>query len=143
LGKPVVAVDFGERRIGIAISDPNRILATPWGTLDTRKTPDPFAAIAALVNESGADRILVGYPLHLDGRVSEKAKTVDAFIARLAERVPGVPVERADERYSSVEAAGVIRRKKKTKRGGKEAVDRIAAAIILQEYLDGHPGPNA
>ncbi|MFH0922232.1 MAG: Holliday junction resolvase RuvX [Fibrobacterota bacterium] len=132
-----MAVDFGERRIGIALSDPGRILATPWGTIDTRKHPDPAETIARLVRENDAGLIVVGYPLHLDGRISEKAMAVDAFIEKLKARVPGVPVERTDERYSSVEAQGVLMSKKRNKHRDKEAVDRIAAALFLQEYLDG------
>jgi putative holliday junction resolvase len=139
LRKRILAVDYGERRVGLALSDPACILATPLATLDTRLVSDPVEAIAERVQENDVGLLVIGYPLHLDGRVSEKAKAVECFAGRIRARLPNIKVELTDERYSSVEAKDLLRLRKPKKRGGKRSVDRFAAAILLQEYLDEHP----
>ena len=137
-----MAIDYGERRLGLALCDEACILATPYRTIDTRQETDPVAAITETVGDENIGLILIGYPLHLDGRVSEKAVAVDAFIRKLSDALPGMKIDRADEAYTSVQAAGFLaqRKKNRRKRPDKAAIDRLAAAILLQEYLDENPG---
>jgi putative Holliday junction resolvase len=136
----ILAVDFGERRIGLALSDPLAIVARPYRTLDTRETPDPFKAIADIVRLENAGRVLVGYPYRLNGSAGTKAKAVDRFIDRLEAVLGNVPVERVDERYSSVEAQEILNKRKQKRRGNKADVDRFAAAVFLQDYLNERTG---
>ena len=132
----ILAVDFGERRLGIALSDPAGILASPYCTLDTRKDGDPVRAVARIADKESAGVIVVGMPLHADGAVSPMALKVEAFITRLSAALPGARIERADERYTSAEAEGHLMLRKRKKRRDKGAVDRMAAAVLLQDYLD-------
>ncbi|MBL8026745.1 MAG: Holliday junction resolvase RuvX [Fibrobacteres bacterium] len=134
----LLGIDFGERRIGLAVSDSSGILATPLDTIDTKKS-EPFLAIKDYADEYDADTLVVGYPLRTDGTVGEKATVVDAFIENLAKVCPGKRIVKQDERYSSSDAQALIRnsgRKKGKKPIDKSIIDRMAAAIILQEYID-------
>jgi putative Holliday junction resolvase len=139
LSKIILAVDFGERRIGLAVSDPSCIIARPYRTLDTLKDKNPFITISDIVKKENIGLVLVGYPYHTNGSISAKAKTVDGFIQKLAAQLPGIPVQHTDERYSSVDAKEIIMQKKRKKRGDKKTIDRFAAALFLQEFLDAHP----
>ena len=138
--KRILAVDFGERRLGIALSDPANILASPYCTLDTRKDGDPVEAIARIAFQESAGLVLVGIPLDADGGMSEKAGAVEAFAGRLARALPGLKIEKADERYTSVEAKGYLMQRKRKKRRDKKIIDRMAAAVLLQDYLDERKG---
>lgn len=135
----ILGIDFGERRIGLAVSDSNGILATPLDTIDTRKQKDPFAVIKEYVDEYSAEAIVIGYPLHTNGIAGEKVAVVELFIEQLTKRCTDVKIVRQDERYSSSDAQDLIRRAGK-KHGrkpiDKNLIDRMAAAIILQEYID-------
>lgn len=130
---PVLGVDPGEARVGLALSDPGRRVAVP---LDTIPAADAVEAIAGLVAERGVTLVVVGHPLPMRGGSGDRASRAEAFAAQLAERA-GVPVELQDERLSTVEADRALRA---TGAGGKArraAVDRSAATIILQAWLDG------
>lgn len=132
-----LAFDYGERRIGVAASDPTRTIATPLTTLARRagKRP-PWPEIAALVAEQEADEIVVGLPLGLDGEEGPWAAEVRAFGDDLARRT-GVPVHWMDERLSSVRAERGIRSMglRKSVRERKERIDAAAAAVILEGWL--------
>lgn len=138
--KRVLAVDFGERRLGIALSDPANILASPYCTLDTRKDGDPVESIARIAFQESVGLVLVGIPLDADGGMGEKAKVVEAFTGRLAEALPGLKIEKADERYTTAEAKGFLMQRKRKKRTDKKIIDRMAAAVLLQDYLDERKG---
>lgn len=134
----VIGVDHGERRIGLAISDPDGVLASPLKTVDVRDG-DPVKAVAGVCAETGAERVVVGLPLHLDAREGASAEKARAFAEALRART-GVPVELWDERLTTVSAQkalieGGVRRKRR-----KELVDGLAARIMLQHYLDSRPG---
>lgn len=117
------------------------ILASPFATLDTRTIQGTLPdKIADIVEENDIGSIVVGYPLHLDGRISEKAHAVDAFINMLHTRLPEIPIIKADERYSSVEAEKMIRATAKKNRFDKSAIDRYAAAVVLQDFLNEQAG---
>ena len=132
-----IAFDYGERRIGVAVSDPTRTIASPLTTLHRRagKRP-PWAVIAALVAEQEADEAVIGLPLDLAGEEGSWAAEVRQFGADLARRT-GLPVHWMDERLSSVRAERAVRGMglKKSAREEKERIDAAAAALILEGYL--------
>lgn len=133
----ILALDYGTRRIGVAVSDPTRTIASPLTTLTRRagKRP-PWAALAAIVAEQEPDEVVIGLPLDLAGMEGEWAAEVRRFGAEV-ERRYGLPVRWMDERLSSVRAEEVVRGSglRKKAREQKERVDAAAAAIILQDYL--------
>jgi putative holliday junction resolvase len=138
-----VGLDVGERRIGVAISDLTGLLARPVGVLQTtglaRDAVDRASAeVARLAAEDdGVASIVVGLPRHLDGRPSDMTPKVEAFAARLGERT-ALPVHLQDERLSSHEAESRLAEREKDWRVRKKQLDAMAAAIILQDYLDAH-----
>lgn len=134
----ILAVDYGGRRIGIAISDPTRTIAAPLTTLTRRpgKRP-PWAEISRLVSEHEVTELVVGLPLDLTGGEGEWAAEVRAFGAELARRT-GLPVHWVDERLSSVEAERAVRGMglRRSQREDKARIDATAAALILRGFLD-------
>lgn len=133
----ILALDYGERRIGVALSDPTRTIASPLTTLARRagKRP-PWPEIRRLIEEHEVAEVVVGLPLALSGEEGEWAREVRDFGAEV-ERRTGLPVHFVDERLSSVQAQRAVRGigLKKSAREEKERIDAAAAAVILQSYL--------
>lgn len=138
---PVLGLDLGDARIGVAISDPERRLAVPVGTVHVGRPPGELLAIAELVRERGASLIVVGLPLSLRGEHGARAGHADAFADALA-GVVEVPIELQDERLSTVEAERALAAAGTPGRGRRRVVDASAATVILQAWLDarGHEG---
>jgi putative holliday junction resolvase len=140
----VVGLDVGERRIGVAISDATRTLARPLavlqiGRLDAAavvRAADEIGRLAA--EDDGVEAIVVGLPRRLDGRPTELTGGVQAFASQLGVRT-GLPVALQDERLTSVEAESRLAVRDKDWRSRKKKLDAAAAAIILQDHLDGLP----
>jgi putative holliday junction resolvase len=134
----LLGIDFGERRIGLALSDPTRTIASPFGTLTRRagKRP-PWAELERVVHENAVAGIVIGLPLDLRGNETAWTADVRAFAAAV-ERRTGVPVHLIDERLSSVQAERAVRGSglRRSQREEKERVDETAAAIILHAYLE-------
>jgi len=134
----VLGIDFGERRIGLALSDPTGTIAAPLPTLKRRagKRP-PLAALAAIVAENEVEALVMGLPLTLEGEDSDWTRTVREVGMALSERT-GLPLHLVDERLTSVRAERAIRSLglPKKKREDKERVDAAAAVLILQSWLD-------
>jgi putative Holliday junction resolvase len=128
----ILALDVGERRIGVAVSDPTGMLATPHGVIHRRSKAQDFAAVARLVAELGAERVVVGLPLSLNGDVGPQARRVTRYAQALARALP-VPLELYDERYSTVTADELLAEGGRKRR--RTPIDAAAAAVILQEYL--------
>jgi putative Holliday junction resolvase len=126
----VLALDVGERRIGVAVSE--GLLATPHGVIHRRSKAQDFAAVARMVTELGAERVVVGLPLSLNGDVGPQARRVMRYAQALARALP-VPVELYDERYSTVTADELLAEGGRKRR--RTPIDAAAAAVILQEYL--------
>jgi len=131
----IVGIDYGRKRVGVAVSDPLGIFASALETVHSAKIID------YLKNYSLRERIVgfvVGYPMNTDNTPSEAAADVDVFLKHLAKNFPGIPVSLEDERFTSVLAhrAMIDGGMKKSDRRKKESADRISAAIILQTYLD-------
>jgi putative Holliday junction resolvase len=137
----VLALDVGGRRVGIAVSDPTGALARPLQALPRGSQEEDFAAIAAIVAEHGVSLVVVGQPLSLDGAVGPQARQVACYAEALAARLP-VKVVLWDERFTTIEAEEILRQRrseKKRRRARADGeVDAIAAAVILQGYLDSH-----
>ena len=138
MNKRVLGIDFGERRIGVAVSDPTGTLASPLPTLKRRagKRP-PLAALEAIAREYEVVAMVMGLPLTPAGEESEWTRTVREVGDALARRT-SLPIHYLDERYTSVQAERAVRGigLPKKKREEKERVDAAAAVLILQAWLD-------
>jgi len=134
---PVLALDLGEARIGVAVSDPERHLALPVGTIPAGSPSGELKAVAELVRERGVTLVVIGLPLSMDGGRGPAAAKAEAFAAALRPVVQ-VPIELQDERLSTVEAtrelhdAGVVGRQR------RRLVDASAAAVVLEAWLGSH-----
>jgi putative Holliday junction resolvase len=132
----VIGLDLGEARIGVAISDPDRRLAVPVGTIHVGQPPGELLAVAALVRERGATLIVVGLPLSLRGERGESAAHAQSFADALRS-VVDLPIVLHDERLSTVEAERALAAAGTRGRERRRVVDAAAAAVILQSWLDG------
>jgi len=133
---PVLGLDFGARRIGIAVSNPEATLAFPAGTLERAGLDRDLAALRALAEERGVARIVVGLPLHMDGRSGAGADAARAFAAALA-GATALPVELLDERWTTTQAERDLRGAPRARRRRrKDIVDSMAATILLRTYLE-------
>jgi putative Holliday junction resolvase len=131
----ILALDVGEARIGVAVSDPTGMLATPRGVIRRRSTAAAIEAITRAVADVGAEQVVVGLPISLDGALHAQARRVQAFADRLRVHLR-VPVTYWDERLSTVTAAEALRAAGVRPERIRERIDAAAAAVILQEYLD-------
>lgn len=131
----MIGIDYGRARVGVAMSDPLGIFASPLETVPAANIIDYLKRLSAAQTLA---RFVVGYPVNLDGRPSEAAADVDRFLAKLSKAFPEVPVSLEDERFTSVLAhrAMIDGGMKKSERRDKASVDKISAAIILQGYMD-------
>ena len=131
----IIGIDSGNKRTGLAASDPLGIFASALETVHSTKIIDYLKKYA---EKERIVRFVIGYPMNLDGRPSEAKAHVDAFLPKLKSAFPGIPVELEDERFTSVLAhrAMIDGGMKASRRRDKTEVDRISAAIILQSYLD-------
>jgi putative Holliday junction resolvase len=133
--KRILGIDFGERRIGLALSDPSGTIAQPLMTFDTREDGDVFKKIEDLIEEKSVEGIVLGMPKNMDGSIGEKGKVVLEFSDNLSTRLK-IPIILWDERLSSVESLRLLREAGAKLHKHKKAVDKISAALILQGYLD-------
>ena len=135
----LAGVDFGTKRVGLALTDPLRLFAQPLGAF----TPaDAVDELQRLQKEEGLEAIVIGWPLTEAGAEEAAVARVQEYINRLERRMPGVAIIRWDERYTSELAKRKIKQagRRKGARGKKGRIDAAAAAIILQEYLDAAAG---
>jgi putative Holliday junction resolvase len=131
----IAGIDYGTVRIGIAVSDVDRVLASPY-EMYVRKSPDRDAEyFRRLVSEERITHFVLGLPLHLSGDLSEKAKEVLRF-GRWLTAVTGIAVDYMDERYTSVEAEHILRQAGLTDKKRKVLRDKLAAQILLCAYLE-------
>jgi putative holliday junction resolvase len=140
-----LGIDYGRRRIGLALSDPTGLLARPWKTLATAGLARQAAQLAAEIealrsDDDGLSVVVLGYPRRLSGQPSEQTAQVQALAERLS-TLTAMPVVLQDERLSSHEAEQLLARTEKDWRKRKPLLDAAAAAVILQDYLDSQPRP--
>jgi putative holliday junction resolvase len=129
-----LGVDLGTRRIGIAISDQKGTVATPYAVLSRTSDEEDATAIAEIASAEGAQRIVVGHPLSLDGSRGPAAQVAEAFAGKLEEA--GLRVTLWDERMTTVEATKMLKTRGMKGRARRGQVDKVAAQVLLQAYLD-------
>jgi putative Holliday junction resolvase len=141
----VLAVDFGRRRLGLAVSDATGLLARPWKTVPAGRDARASAAALAELMKTGQDEelseigaIVVGLPRRLGGEDTDQTQPARLFAHCLGE-LTGLPVHLQDERLTSYEAESRLAERERNWRKRKPLLDETAAAIILQDYLDGRP----
>ena len=135
----ILAIDYGKKRTGLAVTDPLRIIATG---LTTVQTPQLFSWLKAYFARETVDLIVVGMPTNWDDSDTNATPLVRQAIARLGREFPHIPLETADERYTSKLATQSMLDSglRKKERRNKALVDEIAATILLQDYLRSHTG---
>ena len=131
----VIGLDLGSRRIGVAVSDDGGTVATPHAVLERADADADRRAIAALIEEVGAGRVVVGLPLSLDGTMGPAAQAATEEAAALAAMLD-VPVETYDERLTTVTADRSLMALKMKADARRRVVDKVAAAVMLQSWLD-------
>jgi putative holliday junction resolvase len=131
----IIAIDYGRKRVGLAVTDELRMIATPLGTVHASEVS---AYLKRYLAENRVDVFVVGEPKDLKNRPSESEVYIKPFIARLKKEFPGTEVVRFDERFTSLMATQAIREAglKKKDRQDKALVDSVSAVIILQSYLE-------
>lgn len=130
----IIALDYGKKRTGIAVTDPLQIIATGLTTVDTQTL---FDFLKEYISKEGVEKILIGDPLNLDGTETDSTAAVKHCIRRLKNTFPDIPIVTIDERYTSKLAskAMVEMGMKKKERQKKGIIDEVAATMMLQEYL--------
>lgn len=137
----MLALDIGEVRIGVAVSDPDRTVALPAGTIQVAGGPQDLKAVAGLVREHAAAEVVVGHPLSLSGERGPAAMHAEEFANGLRV-VLSVPVHLQDERLTTVEAERGLRASGADARKARRAIDQASASLILQAFLDRSSGKN-
>lgn len=131
----ILALDPGTVRIGVAVSDELKMLATPLEFIPAEPFADFLARLQQIIREKDVELILVGVPRNMDGSYGPAAKLAQEFVERLRPHL-AVPLQTRDERLSSVQAHRLLRQAGHTARQQKSRVDASAAAVVLQSYLD-------
>ena len=131
----ILAIDYGNKRIGLAITDPLNIFASPLNTI----SPDEFESfLEDYLKSEKIDAFVIGYPVQMNNQASDSVKFINPFIKKLKKKYPLIPIHLADERFTSQMAFQIMIEGgvKKMKRRNKSIVDKISASIILQSFLD-------
>ena len=131
----VLCIDYGKSRIGLALSDPLQIIASPLKTINSRNVEEAILLIKEEVSKNEVEIIAIGVPIALSGDSTAQTEEVNGFIDQLKNEI-SIPIEEVDERLSSVEAIRVLHKKGVKTGHNKGEIDKTAAAIILQTYLD-------
>jgi|SRR6516164_7128148 putative Holliday junction resolvase len=135
----IAAIDYGQRRLGIAAADPMRILAYPAGVIQRHSLKRDLTILSARLRELEVSRVIVGLPLNMDGSAGDTARAAAKFAQHLRDAT-GLEVELHDERLSTFEANE--RLKKTSQRGRRDSmVDAVAAVLILESWLDAQRNP--
>lgn len=131
----IIGIDYGTKRIGLAVTDPLQMFASP---METVKTADFFTFIGQYMKKETVEAFVIGYPVQMNNKPSESVKWLEPFTKKLRNMFPEVPVHFVDERFTSQIAlqamiSGGVR---KNERRDKSLVDKISASLILQSFLD-------
>ena len=131
----IVAIDYGQKRVGVAVTDEDQIIATPLTTVHSK---DIISFLKDYVGRENVELFVVGEPRQMNNQASESVKYIEPFVRLLVKSFPEIPVERVDERFTSLMAQRTILNSgmKKKDRQNKSLVDTISAAIILQSYME-------
>lgn|SRR5690606_3274117 len=135
----IICLDYGLKRTGIAVTDPMRIIASALNTIDTKELMN---FLKSYISSEPVGKILIGEPYNLDGSDTHATRPVKDFMKKLKKEFPSIEIESIDEQFSSKMAmrAMIDMNMKKKKRREKGMIDQIAAAIMLQEYLENSGG---
>jgi len=130
----IMAIDYGTKRVGVAVTDAQQIIANP---LDTVHSKDVVEYIASYHQKNPIETLVVGLPKHLDGSINELENHIKLFIKKIKEKLPNLSISRIDERFTSKMAfqSMIDGGLKKQQRANKETIDKVSATIILQSYL--------
>ena len=131
----ILAIDYGRKRMGLALSDELQMTAQPLLTLVRTNRRHDLRRLREICRKHGVARILMGHPLHITGAAGEMAAEAAQFAARLQKEL-GIEVKLADERLTSWEAEQILAQQKSPSRRKKSSIDDVAAAVLLREYLD-------
>lgn len=131
----ILAIDYGRKRMGLALSDPLQMTAQPLFTMVRTNRRNDLRRLREICRKQGVARILMGHPLHITGEAGEMADEAAQFAARLQKEL-GIEVKLADERLTSWEAEQIVAQQKSSSRCKKSFIDDVAAAVLLREYLD-------
>ena len=131
----IIAIDYGQKRVGLAVTDPLQIIATG---LETVHSKDIFAYLENYIKKEPVEKIIVGYPTTLKNEASQAIRFVNPFVKKLIEKYPDLKIELVDERFTSKLAfkAMIDGGLKKKDRQNKETIDKISAVIMLQTYME-------
>ena len=134
----IIAIDFGKKRTGIAVTDPLQIIATALDTVDSNEL---IGYLKKYMAKEQVEKILIGYPLNMDNTPTHATPLVEKFILKFGNVFPLMPVEKIDERMTSKMASQAISGMglKKKDREKKELIDAVSAVMMLQEYLANRP----
>lgn len=135
----IIAIDYGRKRTGLAVTDELQIIATPLTTVSSHMV---LAFLKDYARENTVECFVVGEPLQMNNTASESAKYIEPFLRKLKNEFPGIPVKRMDERFTSKMAERVILNSglKKSDRMDKSLVDSVSATLILQSFLESRTG---
>ena len=131
----ILAIDYGQKRVGLAVTDELQIIATPLATVPARET---IQFLKDFLGKNTVDCFVVGDPRQMNNQASESAKYIEPFVRLLKREFQGIPVERVDERFTSMIAMQAIRDSgmKKKDRQNKSLVDTVSAVLILQSFME-------
>ena len=131
----ILGIDYGERRVGLALSDPLNIFAKPFLTIDRKLSFDLLKEIKRVIQENSVNQIVIGIPLNMKGMDSKQTVIVREFIKELGTKIK-LPIHLQDERLSSKAAEHILLLQNKSPSRNKGSIDSTAACLILQEFLD-------
>ncbi|MCD6112114.1 MAG: Holliday junction resolvase RuvX [Bacteroidales bacterium] len=130
----ILAIDYGQKRVGLAVTDELKLIANSLATVPSK---DIFVFLKDYLSKKNVECFVVGEPKQMNYTVSESAKFIEPFVKKLAKMFPDIPVERMDERFTSKMASQAILQSglKKKARQNKALIDKVSATLILQSYL--------
>ena len=132
----LLAIDYGARRVGLALSDPLKMIASPYRTIINNNNTILIQKIETIIAAEDVELTIIGLPLGMAGQKTEQTKKVEEFVDKLTDR--GIIIKYEDERWSSVAAKRSMKEQNIKSGHNKDLVDQTAAAIFLQQYLDRH-----
>ena len=132
----LLAIDYGARRVGLALSDPLKMIASPYRTIINKNNTILIEEIERIIAAEDVELTIMGLPLGMAGQKTEQTKKVEEFVDKLTDR--GIIIKYEDERWSSVAAKRSMKEQNIKSGHNKDLVDQTAAAIFLQQYLDRH-----
>ena len=135
----ILSIDYGNKRVGLAVSDPLKMIATSLPTMTIASMDDAVKNLFDILQNYDIEAIIIGYPLGISGKKTDQTEIVDKFIKKMKE-VTKIVIIPWDERYTSVEAKQILREKGVKSRHDKGLIDQMSARIILQEYLNSISG---